>query len=233
MIIPTPRRTDNSHTHHTTLARRRQTRDESQDESHEHTTDIPTAAIESKRKNEVLPVKNWRKGQPTVLIDGNTYHTLEAATEWEISEEEEFKVTLAAHRGEDWIKKRDALRRKPALEKGPSGNSEWIRAMLAKNSTKLVTSQESPVLVASTPEEHQDAGTIKLDPEKRKPNWGIKGKARILEHPNEQLRRYSGTPRQSPGPGKGRGKTHPKRAQRPRTAAPTETPSRRALRTNC
>ena len=65
------------------------------------------------------PLRNWRRGQPTVLIDGNTYYTLELATEWEITEAEEFTVSLAAHKGEEWIKNRETLRQKPAMEKGP------------------------------------------------------------------------------------------------------------------
>ena len=47
------------------------------------------------------PLSNWQEGQPTVLI----YYTLESATEWEIMEAQEHIVSLAAHKGEEWIKK--------------------------------------------------------------------------------------------------------------------------------
>ena len=118
------------------------------------------------------PLRNWRSGQPTVLIDGNTYYTLELATEWEITEAEEFTVSLTAHKGEEWIKARETMKgRKPTLEKGQERSGEdreWISKMLAKDSTRIVSLQQV-VIVAPTPSAYQDAGTIKLDPEgKRK-----------------------------------------------------------------
>ena len=124
------------------------------------------------------PLRNWRSGQPTVLIDGNTYYTLESATEWEITEAEEFTVSLAAHRGEEWLKKRETTERKAAIEKGQDRSGEdreWISGMLAKDSTKIVSSQQV-VIVAPTPSGHQDAGTIKLDPEAQsKPPESVAG----------------------------------------------------------
>ena len=44
---------------------------------------------------------------------------------------------------------------------------EWIAKMLAKDSTRIVSSQQV-LIVAPTPSGHQDAGTIKLDPEARR-----------------------------------------------------------------
>ena len=129
------------------------------------------------------PLRNWQSGQPTVLIDGNTYYTLESATEWEITEAEEHIVTIAAHKGEEWIKKRELQKRKPAMEKGPTRSGEdreWIKEMLTKTSTRIVSQEdeitktptapqkEEVVIVAPTPLGHQDAGTIKLDQEARK-----------------------------------------------------------------
>ena len=62
-----------------------------------------------------------RSGQPTVLIDGNTYYTLESAMEWEITKAEEFMVSLVAHKGEEWIKNRETMKRKPVMEKAKIG----------------------------------------------------------------------------------------------------------------
>ena len=118
------------------------------------------------------PLKNWRKGQPTVLIDGDTYYTLEAATEWEINKTEEDLVTIAAHKGEEWLKEREKQGKKPTLRKGTErtrNDKAWISQMLGKGSTKVVASQnEGVVLLAPTPSGHQDAGTIKVNPEARK-----------------------------------------------------------------
>ena len=105
-----------------------------------------------------------------VLIDGNTYYTLESATEWEITEAEEFKVSLAAYKGEEWIKNRETLGRRPTMEKGQNRSGEdreWIAKMLAKDSTRIVSSQQV-IIVAPTPSGHQDMGTIRLDPEARR-----------------------------------------------------------------
>ena len=127
---------------------------------------------------------------------------LESATEWEITEEEEFTVTLAAHKGEEWIKNRETMKRKTAMEKGQhrSGEDrEWISKMLAKDSTKIVSSQQV-VIVAPTPSGHQDAGTIKLDPEARRKEE--EGKEKEKEEKNEK----GGGKGIGRGKGKGKGK---------------------------
>ena len=169
------------------------------------------------------PLRNWQRGQPTVLIDGNTYYTLESATEWEITEAEETTVTIAAHKGEEWIKKRDLLKRKPAMEPGPNRSGEdrqWIKEMLEKSSVRIVTSQEADevVIVASTSPDHQDAGTIKLDKEAREEAEKEKGKAAAEPVPNQAAR--------SKGKGKGKaGKTS-------RTTPPVTRARKRARQTN-
>ena len=130
-------------------------------------------------------MRNWQKGQPTILIDGNTYYTLESATEWEITEAEGNVVTVAAHKGEEWIKKREQLKRKPAIEKVPNRSGEdrdGIKEMLAKNSVRIVSSQEQEVvIVALTPSGHQNARTIKLDQKARRKAEAEKEKTTTTE----------------------------------------------------
>ena len=58
------------------------------------------------------------------------------------------------------------MKRKSAMEKGHNRSREdreWISKMLAKDSTRIVSSQQV-VIVAPTPSAHQDVGTIRLDP---------------------------------------------------------------------
>ena len=152
------------------------------------------------------PLRNWRSGQPTVLIDGNTYYTLESATEWEITEAEEFTVSMAAHKGEEWIRDRETMKRKTVMEEGQKRSGEdreWISKMLAKDSTRIVSSQQV-IIVAPTPSGHQDAGTIKLDPERRrKEEEEKKEEEKEKEKENDKEGKEIGTGK---GKGKGRGK---------------------------
>lgn len=58
------------------------------------------------------------------------------------------------------------------MEKGPERSGEdrsWIKDMLAKSATKIVSSQEDERVVLAAPilSGHKDAGTIRLDPEAR------------------------------------------------------------------
>ena len=80
------------------------------------------------------PLKNWRRGQRTVLIDGDRYYTLEAVTNWKLDKEGEDKVTLAAHRGEEWVQKREKMKNPPTIEMQSSkGDMEWIKELLHKD----------------------------------------------------------------------------------------------------
>ena len=59
------------------------------------------------------------------------------------------------------------------MEKGPERSGEdrnWIKEMLDKSSTRIVSSQEEErvVIAAPTPSGHQDVETIRLDPEARR-----------------------------------------------------------------
>ena len=113
------------------------------------------------------PLKNWRKGQEIVVIDGEKYYTLEAATNWGMNKEQEEKVTLAAHRGESWLKKG-----KYNVTAGDKNRDmdDILGKVFASKAAKLVSSQPNsePALVAATQPTHQDAGSITLDPEARK-----------------------------------------------------------------
>ena len=110
-----------------------------------------------------------------VVIDGEKYYTLEAANSWGMNEEQERKVTLAAHRGEEWLKKRNHT-----LVAGDSKDTDDILSkVFASRVSKLVSSQPEPepILVAPT-----------LDLENKKEDKG-KGKG----NGNEALRKTQRT----------------------------------------
>ena len=159
------------------------------------------------------PLRNWRRGQRTVLIDGDRYYTLEGATNWNLDEKGEERVTLAAHKGEEWIKEREKSKNPIEIRasqgdkewvKSPPGK-EWVKSLLEKDTVYIVSprspeaqdteagwikarqerekeqeqrmkkewvksklEQDETLLVAPTPSGHQDAGTIKVNPEARK-----------------------------------------------------------------
>ena len=159
------------------------------------------------------PLRNWRRGQRTVLIDGDRYYTLEGATNWNLEEKGEERVTLAAYRGEEWIKEREKTNN-PLEIHASQGDKEWVKSLLGKETTHLVSlrspeaqdtearwikarqerekeqkekeqkekekeqwtktewvksklEQDETLLVAPTPTGHQDAGTIRVNPEAR------------------------------------------------------------------
>ena len=120
------------------------------------------------------PLKNWRKGQDTVVINKGKYYTLEGATDWELNKEEEDRVTLAAHEGEQWLKKWGDI--PPVVAGKIQKDKAWIRQLLtSEENTAIVSSQPEIVLVAPTPPAHQDAGSITLDPTARKQAESKKG----------------------------------------------------------
>ena len=113
------------------------------------------------------PLKNWRKGQDTIVINKGKYYTLEGATTWELDQKEEEKVTLATYEGEQWLKKWGGI---PPVVAGKSQKDKtWIHNMLTDiDTTAVVSSHPEVMIVAPTPSGHQDAGTIILDPVARK-----------------------------------------------------------------
>ena len=119
-------------------------------------------------KMKFYPLKEWRKGQEVVVIDGEKYYTLEAATNWGMNKEQEEKVTLAAHRGENWLKKG---KYKVTAGDKDKNVDDILGKVFASRAAKLVASQpepDVPALVATTQLAYQDAGTITLDPAARK-----------------------------------------------------------------
>ena len=107
------------------------------------------------------PLKEWRKGQEVVVIDGEKYYTLEVATNWGMNKEQEEKVTLAAYRGENWLKKGKC---KVTAGDKDRNMDDILGKVFASKAAKLVASQPA----------HQDAGTITLDPTARKEAEGKK-----------------------------------------------------------
>ena len=84
------------------------------------------------------PLRNWRRGQRTVLIDGDRYYTLEGTTNWNLDEKGEERVTLAAHRGEEWIKEREKSKN-PLEIRASQGDKEWVKSLIGKDSVHLVS----------------------------------------------------------------------------------------------
>ena len=84
-----------------------------------------------------------------------------------MNQEQEEKVTLAAHRGENWLKKGKCN----VMARDKNRDMDEILAkVFASKVAKLVTSQPNSELamVATTQPNHQDAGSITLDIEARK-----------------------------------------------------------------
>ena len=114
------------------------------------------------------PLKEWRKGQEVVVIDGEKYYTLEVATNWGMNKEQEEKVILAVYRGENWLKKGNY---KVTAGDKNRDMEDILGKVFASKATKLVASQPEdsvPALVATTQPAHQDASTIILDLTARK-----------------------------------------------------------------
>ena len=106
------------------------------------------------------PLRNWRRGQRTVLIDGDRYYTLEGATNWNLDEKGEERVTLAAHKGEEWIKEREKSKN-PLEIRASQGDKEWVKSLLGKDSVHLVS-------LRSPEAQDTEAGWIKARQEREK-----------------------------------------------------------------
>ena len=92
------------------------------------------------------PLKNWRKGQEVVVIDGKKFYTLEAATNWGMNKEQEDRVSLAAHKGEEWLANGDH-----SVTAGDKKDMDDILAkVFASKVAKLVSSQPEPVIVGQS-----------------------------------------------------------------------------------
>ena len=87
------------------------------------------------------------------MIDGEKYYTLEAATNWGMNKEQEEKVTLAAYRGEDWLKKGKC---KVTAGDKTKDMDEILGKVFASKVAKLVSSQPDtePTLVPTTQPDH-------------------------------------------------------------------------------
>ena len=170
------------------------------------------------------PLKNWWKGQDTIVINKGKYYTLEGAMAWELDQKEEEKVTLATHEGELWLKKWGGI---PPVVAGKSQKDKtWIHNMLTdENTTAVMSLHPEVMIVAPTLSGHQDAGTIFLDPVARKQDKDRKKwkKPEEKKEKEREKKSYSEPPHLSQDLGKEPGKKRwasNNNAQHLRTATP-------------
>ena len=141
-------------------------------------------------------------------------------TNWGLDETGERNASLAAHRGEQYLK--DCGKREPPVVPGETREgTEWIREALSNKRTLVVLSQPEdeaaePLIVVPTPLTHQDAGTVILDKELRKE----------LRKETEKGKKPRRSERiKNTGQDKGITFERPKIPTKPRKRSRTETPS--------